>query len=331
MKISVVIPMYNAEKYIERCLQSILKTKEDIEIIVVNDGSTDRSLEIVNSFSDKRLKVFTKQNEGTFKTWIYGVKHASGDYIMFADADDYVDDGLYSDMTELLNKYKGVDMIQFGLKLINGNISKERPITPLKDGYYDKSGLEQLKANMELTPKYIVPDFSVTKPTKVLRKEPFVKYLDNLKLTFSPSIVEDIVTIIPYVHTIKSLYVTHKVYYNYVNIPNSLSKCHNEDKLRGRFEEIKGLLHLCISRKDKFGFLPEELDNMKYKWCLYFLSSCIIHKCYKLANEAYDYFNIKDVLQKFNYISNLRKFLYMHKMFRTYHFLYSLKHLFKKN
>lgn len=92
-KISVIIPVYNAEKYIGKCLESVIKqTFKDIEIVVVNDGSTDRTAEIVAKYVDefKNVKVVTQENQGLFKARVNGFKVSQGKYIGWIDADDFV-------------------------------------------------------------------------------------------------------------------------------------------------------------------------------------------------------------------------------------------------
>ena len=91
--ISVIIPVYNAEQYIKRCLNSVLnQTFNDYEIIMVNDGSTDGSLEILKKYESQnsKLKVITQKNLKAAAARNSGLKYASGEYIAFIDADDYV-------------------------------------------------------------------------------------------------------------------------------------------------------------------------------------------------------------------------------------------------
>lgn len=93
MKISIIIPVYNSKKYLNKCLDSIKnQTYKNLEVILVDDGSTDNSLEICKNYEkkDKRFKVFHKKNGGTSSARNYGLKQATGDYITFMDNDDYV-------------------------------------------------------------------------------------------------------------------------------------------------------------------------------------------------------------------------------------------------
>lgn len=91
MKLSIIIPIYNGEKQLHTLLDSLLCSNLDFEIICVNDGSTDNSVDELFSYNDKRIKIFSKENEGPFKTWQYGLKHAKGDYVTILDCDDYID------------------------------------------------------------------------------------------------------------------------------------------------------------------------------------------------------------------------------------------------
>ena len=97
-KISIIIPVYNVEKYLEQCLKSVInQTFKDIEIICINDGSTDNSLEILEAFQkqDERIKIINKQNEGQGIARNEGLKVAKGEYISFIDPDDWVAQGMY--------------------------------------------------------------------------------------------------------------------------------------------------------------------------------------------------------------------------------------------
>ena len=94
VKVSVVIPFYNVEDYLRECLDSIVnQTLEDIEIICVNDGSTDNSLKIVEEFanSDDRIKIFSQENKGASASRNHGIKKSQGDYIYFMDSDDILE------------------------------------------------------------------------------------------------------------------------------------------------------------------------------------------------------------------------------------------------
>lgn len=105
---SVIIPLYNKEKYIGNALQSVLnQTYKNFEVLVVNDGSTDKSLDVVNTFNDTRLKVFTKVNGGVSEARNFGVERAMYEYVALLDADDKWHPGFLKGIIRLINKYPG--------------------------------------------------------------------------------------------------------------------------------------------------------------------------------------------------------------------------------
>lgn len=119
MDITFVVPVYNAEKYLAECLDSLLKQNVDKEILCINDGSTDNSLHILQEYSEKyaEIRIIDKTNEGVSKARNLGIEQAKGRYLWFVDADDYL---LVEDMYELI---KLADNYQ--LDLIRGLINKE--------------------------------------------------------------------------------------------------------------------------------------------------------------------------------------------------------------
>lgn len=109
IKVSVIIPVYNSKQYLKQCLDSVVnQTLKDIEIIIVNDGSTDNSIEIIQDYSNncKNIKVINKQNEGCYKARNVGLETAKGEYIAFLDSDDYIEFNMYE---KLYSKAKETD------------------------------------------------------------------------------------------------------------------------------------------------------------------------------------------------------------------------------
>lgn len=90
--ISIIVPIYNAEKFIRKCVDSLLnQTKKEIEFILINDGSTDSTHDILKTYKDKRIKYFKNKNQGIGKTRNFGIEKATGKYIIFIDSDDYIE------------------------------------------------------------------------------------------------------------------------------------------------------------------------------------------------------------------------------------------------
>lgn len=123
-KISVIIPVYNTEKYIEKCLKSLANQKmQDFEVVIVNDGSTDNSKEIITKcIKNKLVKNVTyleKENGGLSDARNYGVQNAKGKYICFLDSDDYLENDLFTKLQKYVDQ--NIDLIKFKMKTVNIN------------------------------------------------------------------------------------------------------------------------------------------------------------------------------------------------------------------
>ena len=145
-KISIIVPIYNTEQYLERCLKSLINQDyKNIEIILVNDGSDDNSLAICNKYkkNDDRIIVIDKQHTGVSDTRNIGIKRATGDYIGFVDSDDYIDKNMFKKLINGAEKYKcEISMCDLIEKY---NISDEIKEYKLKYIQMDrKQALEQL-------------------------------------------------------------------------------------------------------------------------------------------------------------------------------------------
>ncbi len=106
--LSVIIPVYNAEKYLNRCLESVCnQTYNNLEVLLVDDGSSDSSGAICDNYADKdsRVKVFHVTNGGQASARNIGLSHATGQYITFVDNDDWIDDRMYEKLMELVDRY----------------------------------------------------------------------------------------------------------------------------------------------------------------------------------------------------------------------------------
>ena len=114
-KVSIIVPVYNVEKYITKSLESLVnQTLEDIEIIIVNDGTKDNSMKIVREFAiknPKKIVCLEKQNGGLSDARNYGIPYAKGEYIAFLDSDDYVELDMYEKMYKLAKK-ENSDMVE---------------------------------------------------------------------------------------------------------------------------------------------------------------------------------------------------------------------------
>lgn len=121
VKVSVIVPIYNTEKFLEKCLDSLVnQTLKEIEIILVNDGSPDNSEEICFSYlkNNEIIKYFKIQNGGCSNARNFGISKATGKYIMFVDSDDYVDLEFCRKMYKKIEREK-LDLVSCNFKLVD--------------------------------------------------------------------------------------------------------------------------------------------------------------------------------------------------------------------
>lgn len=122
MKLSIVVPMYNSEHYIENCIESLLAqdiSENEYEILIINDGSTDSSLNIVERYikNNTNIRVITVENGGLSRARNLGIDNALGEYIFFVDSDDYIANNTLKNILEKTIKNK-IDMMFFDLKIV---------------------------------------------------------------------------------------------------------------------------------------------------------------------------------------------------------------------
>ena len=117
-KVSIIVPIYNAEEYLPKCIDSLInQTYQNIEIILLNDGSTDNTQNIIASYKDKRIIAINKKNTGIADTRNEGIKKSTGEYIMFVDSDDYLELNSIELLIKKLEKDKS-DIVMFNYQLI---------------------------------------------------------------------------------------------------------------------------------------------------------------------------------------------------------------------
>jgi glycosyltransferase involved in cell wall biosynthesis len=185
-KVSVIIPVYNVEKYLEECLESVInQTLSDIEIICVNDGSTDNSLCILTKYApkDKRIKIINQKNGGLSSARNAGLLQAQGEYIYFLDSDDYITTDALKILYEKASLYQ-LDVLRLNSKTIYENNYKS--LQPrefyFKYNYLDIVTGQELFASMIFKDEYYVPVWLY-----------FVshKYLKEMNLCFLDGIIHE--------------------------------------------------------------------------------------------------------------------------------------------
>lgn len=112
--VSVIIAAYNIEPYIGRCLDSVLKsTYKNLQIIVIDDGSTDKTGKIIDSYSDERLEVYHTENHGVSAARNLGLDHVTGEFVLFVDGDDYIDERMIEEMINALYNQDIIETTQY--------------------------------------------------------------------------------------------------------------------------------------------------------------------------------------------------------------------------
>jgi len=155
MKISVIVPVYNVESYLEQCLQSIVaQTYTDLEIILVDDGSTDQSAKICEDFAkrDARVKIIRQMNGGVSSARNTGIKAATGEYITFVDSDDWLEKDMYQNMMREAMANNGAEVLMCDF-MNEKDGSKEKITADIHSGFYEK-----LEIVNELYPTLLVTE-----------------------------------------------------------------------------------------------------------------------------------------------------------------------------
>ncbi|MBR3697642.1 MAG: glycosyltransferase [Clostridia bacterium] len=239
-KISIIVPVYNAEQYIEKCVQSILsQTYSNIEILLINDGSTDRSQEICEDFQNKdnRIRVINKKNGGPGSARNAGIINSTGKYIGFVDCDDFIDNDMYEILYNLCVKNDAdISMINFR-KIVDGNI-KNNGISTEEIIIYNK-----IEAMKELLVDKKIKNYFWN---KLFKKEIFTD------LNFCEDCYfEDVELMIKVFEKINKLVHKQISKYNYVQRSDSLVNCGSYDKLKDFVKVTKRRYNYILNRNLK--------------------------------------------------------------------------------
>ncbi len=301
-KISIIVPVYNCEKYLDEAIKSVLnQTLRELEVIIVNDGSTDNSLDIANKYSsiDNRVKVLTQDNQGVSAARNLGLEAAKGEYIGFIDGDDWIESDMYKTLYSIAIK-ENVDLVisNFEQELEGKNIISRLDISTdivLKEKDIVKKVLPQFLQHEKLN----------TVCNKLFKSEIIKNY--NIRFPKGVALGEDGVFNINYFTNIKSLmYIDYSGYH---------------------YREVEGSATRNIFEKDYFSrsleVYNEEIPSIYYK---YFGQDYLEElKAIKFINNIISYTHIYfkpqdniSFIQRYKYVKKMIKNDYVNKVLNKY-------------
>ncbi|WP_404984750.1 glycosyltransferase [Chryseobacterium sp. M5] len=288
-KVSVIVPVYNVEHYLAKCLDSLVnQSLQNIEIIVVNDGSKDGSGNIIQQYSEKysdKIKAFTKENGGLSDARNFGIDQATGDYLGFVDSDDYVSGTMFEEMLSLAEK-NDAEMVICNIQKVNEDGNVTRKLTQIPN-MPEKIVLEKHFS--------VFSDLSYFACNKLFKRELFINKRFKKGVHF-----EDIQLIPQLLLECKILAQTQSFHYQYLERADSISKTHNErglDILKA-VEDVEDVFKIS-----KYSSKIKELQGFQILEGIYtFLAYLAFVKnetqFYKMAQELKDFVEKRDVKMK---------------------------------
>ncbi len=282
--ISVIIPIYNKEKYLDNCLKSIInQSYKEIEIILINDGSTDSSEEICKRYKskDNRIKLISTENRGAASARNTGIENAVGKYFSFIDADDYIENTFYETMLDLIKTHNaqiaecGFERITEGEKYTFPKKNQETRVMTRKEALielYGKDDKEHVK-------------------TVIMCNKLFESNLFKNIRYISGRIIDDETIIYRLIEQCKRIVETNDILYGYVQSSNSIMR---KDFSMKRLDDSITVYDECI---EHFKYEPD-IQACCLKRAIYFYGE-FLEKISKSSNidkkEA-----TKKVIDKFN-------------------------------
>lgn len=249
--VSIIVPIYNSEKYLQVCIDSILtQTYKNFELILIDDGSLDNSGIICDEYAQKenRIKVIHQQNAGVSAARNAGIDIATGDWILFIDSDDYIETEYIS---SLIKTSKPNTLIIQGYKAVSSNHFISEKI--LKEMQYDRRNIAELFANPQF--------YEYGHPFGKLYNSHIIKQ-NHIRFNKRLSYAEDLIFLLNYILHIDCVSYINGAYYNYIINSNSLSQrinsFENEYLLFNEFLQ----LNISIAKKYNFRIQPDAFHYM---------------------------------------------------------------------
>jgi glycosyltransferase involved in cell wall biosynthesis len=248
-RVSIIVPVYNVENYLTKCLDSLVnQSLPNIEILVVNDGSKDHSEKIIEGYAQRypeKIKAFTKENGGLSDARNFGIDRAAGDYIGFVDSDDYVTETMFEEMLILAEKHQA-KMVICNIQKVDENGKVTQKLTQIPN-MPEKIALESHFS--------VFSDISYFACNKLFKRELF-----NQKRFKKGVHFEDIQLIPQLLLECETIAQTQNFHYQYLERSDSITKTHTEkglDMLKavGDVEKIFG--------ESQYSHKKEELKNFQ--------------------------------------------------------------------
>ena len=276
--ISVIVPVYNVEKYLRRCVKSLLtQNYEDCEILLVNDGSTDSSGALCDELAAEYSKVqaFHKENGGLASARNYGFQYARGEYVTFVDSDDYVWQDYFSYLDAHL-KERGCDILKFGFKTLrNGSLGLDT-VPVFKERIYDRAAIETDILPGTLGP-YRLFDYSKNIIPSAWASAYRTEFLKDHQILFRSEreiLSEDYLFNYAALLSAQQVEVCHKALYVYDYREGSLSKRYRADMLN-RMLKLQSAYKAELLKCD----LYERYRAHYYAICVDGFYACITNEC----------------------------------------------------
>lgn len=262
MKFSLVVPVYNVEKYIEKCLSSILnQSYSNYEVIIVNDGTKDNSQLIIDKFTqrDSRFKSYIKDNGGLSDARNFGVSKAEGDYLLFIDSDDYIEKDLLKLLNNIiLDNHADTDIVRYNLNVVDENynlISKNNDIRLFGN-----------KKNNILKNKFVEPAWLYAYKTEFFKSNQFQFPKGKIH--------EDFYLTLLILDKAKNVDILNYNGYNYVQRENSIMSNKDYTKIKKRVKDF--IEHNEFHRK-----------NIKNKYILSYSNKSLLFKVRELKGNDF--------------------------------------------
>ena len=293
-KVSIIVPVYNVEKYLRKCLHSLVhQTLADFEIIVVNDGSTDGSQNIIDEFQanyPERIQSFIKENGGLSDARNFGLAHINSEFVGFVDSDDWVMENMFEEMYQLAQKHSA-EMAICNLQKVDETgkiLQKLRQIPNMP---------EKITLENHLS---VFSDLSYFACNKIFRVELFEGKKFRKGIHF-----EDIELIPQLLLRCKTIAQTQEFYYQYLERANSISKSHTKNGLDilKAVDSVSEVYNETLFAKNKTALKNFQILEGVYSFLAY-LAFVKDEKIYHEMSSAFDQFRKKhdiSILEIFNY------------------------------